>query len=166
MEKFVEEWLEKNSNWFKAYVIRNLDINTVKKWLKFNNQKICQCDKLTQISRYKDTDKKLEKSKSFNSLTKKNFIKLPAIENQSKVKIVNSKPILPKNLNRSQSFNLTIRNCSLTRRKRMVKAANIDYDNGKREFTRFYDRENCHVLKELSDQPSEPNNSLISINMV
>ena len=43
MELLVENWLNENKDWFKHYAIENLDLNTVEKWLRSNNKKICKC---------------------------------------------------------------------------------------------------------------------------
>ena len=42
MELLVENWLNENRDWFKRYAIENLDLNTVEKWLRSNNKKICK----------------------------------------------------------------------------------------------------------------------------
>jgi hypothetical protein len=44
MELLVENWLNENKDWFKRYAIENLDLNTVEKWLRSNNKKICKCN--------------------------------------------------------------------------------------------------------------------------
>jgi len=44
MELLVENWLNENKDWFKRYAIENLDVNTVEKWLRSNNKKICKCN--------------------------------------------------------------------------------------------------------------------------
>jgi len=50
MELLVENWLNENKDWFKQYAFENLDINTVEKWLRSNNKKICKCNTSNNIN--------------------------------------------------------------------------------------------------------------------
>ncbi|RNA40034.1 hypothetical protein BpHYR1_029005 [Brachionus plicatilis] len=47
-EKFVESWLNEHPSWFEMYVLENVDLNTVEKWLRINDKKICKCNFLNE----------------------------------------------------------------------------------------------------------------------
>ena len=57
MELLVENWLNENKDWFKKYAFENLDINTVEKWLRSNNKKICKCNNINSNANNTSYDK-------------------------------------------------------------------------------------------------------------
>ena len=68
MEQVVENWLNQNKDWFKLYAIENLDLNTVEKWLRSNNKKICKCVNNAKFGDVADT------SLGYNLFNKRNSL--------------------------------------------------------------------------------------------
>lgn len=91
MELLVENWLCKNKEWFKNFALENLDLNTVEKWLRSNDKKICKCCNSNNINinvnelGVKDYSKINTKRNSLSSsiFISKDFLQLSKFEKPS-----------------------------------------------------------------------------------
>ncbi len=172
MESIVETWLEKNSEWFKAYTLRSLDIQTVQSWLKLNNENVCDCQTNATVSNglhllalsHKnklDTEERSLKLKSSLKKCTVNFL-------QNEMKNSGKSISLHNRINRSKSFTTTHRAderrvplVELSKKNGKFRAPNFEIDKINSKKSPML--EQCIQLN-LNDDPIDTDKELLTQN--